>query len=55
MALANVVRQDPIAAALTGGQRERVGAGNIAFADVEPVADDVPGGNRCHHTFLFAA
>src|SRR6185295_7195274 len=53
VALANVVRQDPITVAEGWGLRERAGTGNIAFADVEPVADDVPGGYRCHREVNF--
>jgi hypothetical protein len=43
VALPDVVDHDPIAVAIRGGLRERAGAGDIAFAGIEPVAVDVPG------------
>jgi hypothetical protein len=43
--LANVVGQDSIAVAMARRLGKRARTGNIAFADVEPVAYDVPRGN----------
>src|SRR4029079_10544128 len=46
--MVDVPRENPFAVAERGGLRKLAGAGDVALADVEPVAFDAPAGNGSH-------